>query len=95
MILHQYEETAMKNAALPPGWRSEARLEELEEFLQQNWDQRSVFYEDRHFETKQQFLGFTSHRGLRTKKYIGTIVFAGEQNELDFENSFWGSLLFN
>ena len=79
MILHQYEETAMKNAALPPGWRSEARLEELEEFLQQNWDQRSVFYDDRHFETKQQFLGFTSHRGLRTKKYIGTIVFAGEQ----------------
>ncbi|MDD6102639.1 MAG: hypothetical protein PUB67_05970 [Clostridiales bacterium] len=28
---------------------------------------------------KQQFLDFIAHQGIRTKKYIGTIVFRGEQ----------------
>lgn len=79
MIINQYEETVLKNSILPPSWRSEKSLEELEDFLQHNWDQRSVFYDDGKFDTKQQFLGFTAHQGLRTKKYIGTIAFAGEQ----------------
>jgi len=38
-----------------------------------------VFYEDGTVESRQQFIGFTGQRGIRTKKYIGTVVFEGEQ----------------
>lgn len=79
MILSRYEETAIKNSDLPPSWKTDRGLEELEDFLQHNWDQRSVFYDDSRFDTKQQFLAFTSKGGIRTKNYIGTIAFAGEQ----------------
>ena len=47
--------------------------------MQHNWDQRAVFYDDGRFDTKQQFLAFTGRGGVRTKNYIGTIAFAGEQ----------------
>lgn len=79
MILNRYEESSISNSMLPPSWRSEQVLDDLEEFLQQNWEQRSIFYEDEKYDTRQQFLGFTGHRGIRTKKYIGTISFAGQQ----------------
>ena len=79
MILSRYEETAIKNSDLPPSWKTSRGLEELEDFLQHNWDQRAVFYDDGRFDTKQQFLAFTSKGGIRTKNYIGTIAFAGEQ----------------
>ena len=79
MILSRYEETAIRNSSLPPSWRSQRGLEELEDFLQHNWDQRAVFYDDGRFDTKQQFLTFTGRGGVRTKNYIGTIAFAGEQ----------------
>lgn len=79
MILSRYEETAIRNSYLPPSWRSQKGLEELEDFLQHNWDQRAVFYDDGRFDTKQQFLAFTGRGGVRTKNYIGTIAFAGEQ----------------
>ena len=79
MILSRFEETAIKNSSLPPSWKSPKGLEELEDFLQHNWDQRAVFYDDGRFDTKQQFLAFTARGGVRTKNYIGTIAFAGEQ----------------
>lgn len=79
MILSRYEETTIKNSSLPPSWKSQRGLEELEDFLQHNWDQRAVFYDDGRFDTKQQFLAFTGRGGVRTKNYIGTIAFAGEQ----------------
>ena len=79
MILSRFEESAIKNSALPPSWRSQRGLEELEDFLQHNWDQRAVFYDDGRLNTKQQFLAFTGRGGIRTKNYIGTIAFAGEQ----------------
>lgn len=79
MILSRYEETAIKNSSLPPSWRPQRGLEELEDFLQHNWDQRAVFYDDGRFDTKQQFLAFAARGGVRTKNYIGTIAFAGEQ----------------
>ena len=79
MILSRYEETVIKNASLPPTWRSQRLIDELEEFLQNNWEQRSIFYDDNTIETHQQFLSFTSNGGIRTKKYIGTIVYGGEQ----------------
>lgn len=79
MILSKYEQTSIKNDSLPPNWRLPRGLEELEDFLQHNWDQRSIFYDDGSFNTRQQFLAFTSRGGVRTKNYIGTIAFAGEQ----------------
>lgn len=79
MILNKYEESQIPNSKLPPLWQSQESLLALEEFLQQNWEQRSVFYEDGVIESKQQFLNFIGHAGIRTKNYIGTIAFNGEQ----------------
>lgn len=79
MILNRYEETAIKNIKLPSAWQSQKALDELAEFLQQNWEQRSVFYEDGKVESRQQFLKFTGQKGIHTENYIGTIVFNGEQ----------------
>lgn len=78
-MLNCYEESNINNEALPDSWRSERILNELEEFLQANWEQRSVFFEDEVLKTKQQFLCFTAHGAIRTKRYIGTISFANEQ----------------
>lgn len=79
MTLDSFEETKIQNSNLPQAWQSQSTLLEFEDFLQQNWEQRSVFYEDREIESKQQFLDFVGQQGIRTKKYIGTIVFKGEQ----------------
>ena len=79
MILNRYEETAIKNQKLPQSWRSQKDLDDLEEFLQHNWEQRAVFFDDGKVDSKQQFLGFTGGQGVRTKNYIGTIAFNGEQ----------------
>lgn len=79
MVLNRYEETSISNPRLPAAWQSQSALVELEEFLQHNWEQRAVFYEDGVVESKQQFLGFVGQQGIRTKNYIGTIVFNGEQ----------------
>lgn len=79
MILNRYEFTEITNSDLPGEWQSQTSLEEFREFLQQNWDQRSVFYNDDDKEKKQQFIEFIGSGSVRTKKYIGTIVFKGEQ----------------
>lgn len=74
-----YEELKIKNNELPERWRSQQALDELEGFLQQNWQQRTVLYEDKEIKSKQQFLEFLPHKGIRTNNYIGTIAFLGEQ----------------
>lgn len=79
MVLNRYEESQIQNPKLPLSWQSAKTLGELEDFLQHNWEQRSVFYEDGKVESRQQYLGFIGHQGIRTKNYIGTIVFNGEQ----------------
>lgn len=79
MILNRFEESPIQNKRLPISWQSQNALVELEEFLQHNWEQRAVFYEDGVVDSKQQFLGFLGQQGIRTKNYIGTIVFNGEQ----------------
>lgn len=79
MVINRYEESQIKNSKLPLGWQSQGVLDELAEFLQQNWEQRAVFYEDGKVDSRQQFLGFTNQGGVRTKNYIGTVVFKGEQ----------------
>ncbi len=79
MVLNRYEESQIPNSKLPVSWQSARTLRELEDFLQHNWEQRAVFYEDRKIESHQQFLSFIGRQGIRTKNYIGTIVFNGEQ----------------
>lgn len=79
MVLNRYEFSKIVNAKLPASWQSQTALDELSDFLQQNWEQRSVFYNDEEIKTQQQFLDFTGQKGIRTKKYVGTIVFKGEQ----------------
>ena len=79
MVLNVFEESEIDNDDLPEGWQSKRDQDDFEEFLQRNWEQRAVFYEDGKVYSKQQFIGFTGHLGLRTKKYIGTVVYNGEQ----------------
>ena len=79
MIINEYEETRIENEDLPEEWQSQNTLDELEDFLQQNWEQRSVFYEDKTVESRQQFLKFLAHGEIKTQNYIGTIVFRGQQ----------------
>lgn len=79
MSLDRYEYTKISNAKLPVSWQSQISLNQLSDFLQQNWEQRSVFYEDGDVKSQQQFIDFIGSGGIRTKKYIGTIVFKGEQ----------------
>lgn len=78
-MYNSFEESTIKNKALPSLWQSPMTLIELEDFLQQNWEQRSVFYEDGNVESRQQFLSFLNHGNIRTNNYVGTIVFKGEQ----------------
>lgn len=79
MVLNRYEYSKIVNAKLPSSWQSQAALDELSEFLQQNWEQRAVFYQDGEIKSQQQFLDFIGSTAIKTKKYIGTIVFKGEQ----------------
>lgn len=79
MVIDRYEYSRISNAKLPISWQTQAALDELLDFLQQNWEQRSVFYEDGEIKSQQQFLDFVGSGSIRTKNYIGTIVFKGEQ----------------
>ena len=79
MLLNHYEESLIRNNHLPAEWQTQSDLDELSDFLQQNWEQRSVFYDDGEITTRQQFLGFSGQRAIRTKNYIGTISFKGHQ----------------
>lgn len=79
MIINEYEEYLMDSEDLPELWQTQKDLDELEAFLQQNWEQRAVFYEDGKVESRQQFLKFLPHQTVKTQNYIGTIVYKGEQ----------------
>ena len=48
-------------------------------FLQSNWEQRAIFYDDGKVNSKQQFLDFIGQKNIRTKDYVGTIVYKGHQ----------------
>ena len=77
--LNKYEYTKISNSKLPKTWQPQSALDELNDFLQDNWEQRSVFYKDGDIKSQQQFIDFLGSGGIRTKKYIGTIVFKGGQ----------------
>jgi len=78
-MLNVFEEKTIKNNRLPVEWQSQSALDELASFLQLNWEQRAVFYEDGKIESRQQFLSFGGQKSVRANNYIGTIVFKGQQ----------------
>lgn len=79
MIYNCFEEQTLRNSDLPFEWRGKEASEELEFFLQQNWDARHAFFNDECGSTKQQFLSFRNGFSARTNNYVGTIVFKGQQ----------------
>lgn len=78
-MLNTFEFRMIKTGKLPLSWQSEASLDELEAFLQNNWEQREIFYQDGQVTSRQQFIGFNVKNGIKTQNYIGTIAFKGEQ----------------
>lgn len=74
-----FEESRLQNKMLPQEWREQDALDELEEFLQLNWEERSVFFDNGDMSSRQQYLSFIGAKGIRTNNYIGTIVFRGHQ----------------
>lgn len=79
MILNYYENTLIRNSSLPQEWQSQTALDGLLDFLQSNWEQRAIFYDDGKVNSKQSFLEFVGQKGIRTKDYVGTIVYNGHQ----------------
>lgn len=64
MILNYYENKINKNALLPAEWKSQESLDELLNFLQSNWEQRAIFYDDGKVNSKQQFLVFIGQKNI-------------------------------
>ncbi len=78
-MINAYEFQTIKTAQLPDVWKEPGALNELEKFLQGNWEQRGIFYSDMETSSRQQFIDFDRRDGFKTQKYIGTISFRGEQ----------------
>lgn len=78
-MINAFEFQKIKTSELPASWREEGALEELEQFLQENWELRSVFYTDTELTKRQRFIDFDKKNGFKTCNYIGTIHFRGEQ----------------
>jgi len=79
MILNYYENSLIRNSLLPTEWQSQTALDELLDFLQVNWEQKGIFYDDGNVSSKQAFLEFTGSKGIKTANYIGTIAYKGHQ----------------
>ena len=78
-MINAFEFQKVKTSMLPSTWREDGALEELEKFLQSNWEQRGIFYSDKEVSSRQQFIDFDRRDGFKTQNYIGTITFRDEQ----------------
>jgi 5-methylcytosine-specific restriction enzyme subunit McrC len=78
-MINAFEHSRIKKDKLPTAWKSSGVLEGLERFLQDNWNQRSIFYSDGQVTSRQQFIDFDRKDGIKLQNYIGTVVFKGEQ----------------
>ncbi len=74
-----FEFMKLKTERLPKAWQEPGALAELEQFLQENWRQRAVFYRDGQVTSRQQFIDFDKKDGIKLQNYIGTILFRGGQ----------------
>lgn len=77
MTIERYENQIIANADLPTEWRSKSAQKEFLDFLQTNWAQRSVFYDDGETRGSQQFLVPAGLGDLRTQGYVGTVAYKG------------------
>lgn len=78
-MINGFEFSKIKMEKLPKSWQEEGALKDLESFLQENWQQRSIFYTDRQITSRQQFIDFDKKDAIKLQNYIGTIIFKGEQ----------------
>ncbi|MGE5417510.1 MAG: McrC family protein [Acidobacteriota bacterium] len=78
-MINAFEFQKVKTSKLPSIWREDGALDELEKFLQSNWEKRSIFYSDKKISSRQQFIDFDRRDGFKTQNYIGTITYRGEQ----------------
>ncbi len=78
-MINGFEFSKIKLNKLPKSWQEEGAMGELESFLQENWQQRSIFYSDRQITSRQQFIDFDKKDAIKLQNYIGTITFKGEQ----------------
>ncbi len=96
--MNGFEHEKITTSNLPETWLEGNTLQELESFLQENWEQRSIFYSDQEITSRQQFIDFDVRNGIKLKNYIGTIIYKGEQlnifpkvfmeDDNDFDKSF-------
>lgn len=78
-IVNVFEETKITHESLPVAWQQENILNELECFLQSNWNERKSIFNDEVDSSMQRFVTFLSHNSIRTNNYVGTIIFNGAQ----------------
>ena len=78
-MVNSFEFQRLNSKRLPTAWKADGALVRLENFLQANWEQRAVFYDDGLVTSKQQFIDFNVRDGIKLQNYIGTIAFEGEQ----------------
>lgn len=78
-MINAFEFQKVKISKLPDSWKEDGALDELELFLQRNWEQRVIFYSDHEISSRQRFIDFDRKDGFKTQNYIGTITFRGEQ----------------
>ena len=74
-----FEFMKLRTERLPESWQEAGALAELEQFLQENWRQRAVFYRDGQVAGRQQFIDFDRKNGIKLQNYVGTILFRGGQ----------------
>lgn len=78
-MINAFENQGIKTNELPEQWREEGVINDLERFLQRNWELRTSLYTDKELTKVQQFIDFDKRNGFKTRNYIGTIYFHGEQ----------------
>ena len=69
-MINGFEFSKIKLNKLPESWQEEGAMEELESFLQENWQQRSIFYTDGHITSRQQFIDFDKKDSVKLQNYI-------------------------
>lgn len=78
-MINAFEFQPIRTSRLPAAWKAPGALDDLERFLQENWELRNAFYSDLELTKRQRFIDFDRRDGFKTKNYIGTIQFRGER----------------
>ena len=77
-MVNLYEHQRIPKRLLNSTWHSPTFVEDLNSFLQANWNQRKAFYDDYSLSGKQKFLDLSRINDIGATNYIGTISFKGE-----------------